>query len=612
MWKQREKNDYLTHKYDTNTRNTQMTTIQDPTTSNATFRFTDQDVTPFVVKPYTANGPASPSTTSLYSNPNGVSAVSANTSLVFIGRGVPFYGEVVLSNLTYLLENFANKSRPNFPIPGQLWYKKVDYTDPVFPSDPIAKGMYVWNGLSWDVVLTKGSLTPQLDLNNNRILNVGNAVDPKDAVNLQTGDSRYVKISGGNIAGLFNLTQGDIFASAGTTISMVDLPTDDKHVANKAYVSLVSNSIMNSVNAVSSRVDTLSGVTGSYIGPSGGTLTGNLTFSNTSRFILQSGGPDPLFGGRHLSQIAVTPVSDDEAASKKYVDDTAVTLNATISTTNGTIATLSTNLSTNYARLDGAVMTGGLSMSSTSNLALVAGGTATFGTRRLQNVGTPTATTDAATKAYVDNSISNLSTSKRYVVKQTGSLTTAITLPDWMAYKVNQNKLLVYSNGLKYVSDVRSAVHVYVTGTNLTSASDTGLPAATPYSVDVTLGGGAPVTLTITTGSGVTTFSALISLLNTAAQLASLAVTFGLDVFSTTSLRITCEANASGTGHAVTLTSGLGSTFACITGVVIPFTTISGVTYDYVEVGNPNVVSTQVTLAVIPATNDILEFVLTR
>ena len=44
------------------------------------------------------------------------------TDLTLIGKNSSAYGEFYNENLVHLLENFANTSQPNNPIPGQLWF----------------------------------------------------------------------------------------------------------------------------------------------------------------------------------------------------------------------------------------------------------------------------------------------------------------------------------------------------------------------------------------------------------------------------------------------------------------------------------------------------------
>ncbi len=81
------------------------------------FNFSDTTKTDFSVYPYTANGPVSPSDSNFISQ-----AVSARTTLKLYGKGMQEYGEGIEQNLIYMLENFANSTRPVNSIEGQLWY----------------------------------------------------------------------------------------------------------------------------------------------------------------------------------------------------------------------------------------------------------------------------------------------------------------------------------------------------------------------------------------------------------------------------------------------------------------------------------------------------------
>ena len=77
--------------------------------SDYVFKYTSTPTTnaSFVVKPYTANGPASPSVSTLYNNSvSGIFAVTASTPLVLVGKGVIDYGQAVQNNLIYITENF--------------------------------------------------------------------------------------------------------------------------------------------------------------------------------------------------------------------------------------------------------------------------------------------------------------------------------------------------------------------------------------------------------------------------------------------------------------------------------------------------------------------------
>jgi hypothetical protein len=260
---------------------------------DSTFKYTDSIVTPFVVKPYTVNGPSTPVSSVLYTNPDGVSAISANTSLVFIGRGTPYYGDIVQNNILHLLENFASITRPKFPTLGQLWYKKDDYVDPVFIGaanpEPITKGLYLWSGV-WNSVGVQGTSSGQLDLGNNRIINVGNAIAPADALNLASGQQYFVSATGSNLGGVYVLSAGSFTVNTGATLLVQDYPITDQGVVNRAYLNVTATALQNNINTLSGRIDAFNAGTGSNITVTGGTLTGTLTLSPTATIILQAGG----------------------------------------------------------------------------------------------------------------------------------------------------------------------------------------------------------------------------------------------------------------------------------------------------------------------------------
>ena len=47
---------------------------------------------------------------------------TVDTSLTFIGRNEPSYGQAIAENFLHVLENFAKNTPPNNPIEGQLWF----------------------------------------------------------------------------------------------------------------------------------------------------------------------------------------------------------------------------------------------------------------------------------------------------------------------------------------------------------------------------------------------------------------------------------------------------------------------------------------------------------
>jgi hypothetical protein len=75
--------------------------------------FSDPDKDTFVIKPF-----------SVEMDP---SASLANTSLRLWGKGLGSYGERTMENLVHILENFAGATFPNNPIEGQLYWQVLSY-----------------------------------------------------------------------------------------------------------------------------------------------------------------------------------------------------------------------------------------------------------------------------------------------------------------------------------------------------------------------------------------------------------------------------------------------------------------------------------------------------
>jgi hypothetical protein len=181
-------------------------------------KFTDRSKSAFIVKPYTANGPKDPAApTPLFSG-----AVSANTSLIVLGKGAFDYGEPIQTNMVHLLENFSNITRPSYPIEGQLWYKNATGGDPRFPADPGNVGLYLFNNTVWTQVATTGApLTANLDAGGNKFTNLGTATLPTDALNMATGDARYVNVAGDAMTGVLNMSS-NVITGLADAINMTD------------------------------------------------------------------------------------------------------------------------------------------------------------------------------------------------------------------------------------------------------------------------------------------------------------------------------------------------------------------------------------------------------
>lgn len=212
------------------------------------FTFTDSTKPIFVVKPYTANGPKEPGApTPLFS-----SAVSANTSLILLGKGAFDYGEPVQKNFVHLLENFANKTRPSYPIQGQLWYKSDDAADPVWPTDPVKKGLYVYNGTMWTQIVSGGAaLQGDLDAGTHRVINVADAQAATDALNVQTGDYRYINITGDAMSGTLNMTTNRI-TNVGDAVDYFDAVS--MSFGDSRYLRTVGGQMLGTIDMNNNRI----------------------------------------------------------------------------------------------------------------------------------------------------------------------------------------------------------------------------------------------------------------------------------------------------------------------------------------------------------------------
>lgn len=89
--------------------------------------------------------------------------------------------------------------------------------------DAITSTLFVWSGTAWIGFVNTGppSFAGNVNMNNNSIINLANAVNPTDALNMQTGDGRYINVVGDSMAGSLTLSGN---------------PTAPLHAAPKQYV----------------------------------------------------------------------------------------------------------------------------------------------------------------------------------------------------------------------------------------------------------------------------------------------------------------------------------------------------------------------------------------
>lgn len=210
--------------------------------------YTDSTKAPFIVKPYTANGPKAPGN----ATPLFTGAVSANSSLIFLGKGAFDYGEPLQQNFLHLLENFANKTRPAYPVQGQLWYKNADVGDPSYPGDPSKAGLYIYTGTVWQqVMMPSVASTTTINAGDFKVINVADAVDPTDALNQRTGDARYVNVVGDTMSGNLNMSSSRItnVGDAMESYDAVSLAFGDSR-----YVQVLGGSMLGSLSMNNNKI----------------------------------------------------------------------------------------------------------------------------------------------------------------------------------------------------------------------------------------------------------------------------------------------------------------------------------------------------------------------
>jgi len=205
------------------------------------------------------------------------------TSLQLVGRGVTHYnatttwGQALQNNAIHHLENFANSQPPASPLNGQLWFNTA------VPS------MNVWFNGAWSGIVVQGMPTQgDVDMNQYSITNLGDAVNPQDAVNLRTADARYVNVAGDYMSGVLSMTE----PLSGVLHKITDLADTD--VPTGAVIDL---NTANGTDALNMRT-----ADARYVNVDGDTMLADLDM------------------GMHRITNALDPLQSQDVATKSYVD----------------------------------------------------------------------------------------------------------------------------------------------------------------------------------------------------------------------------------------------------------------------------------------------------
>jgi hypothetical protein len=286
------------------------------------------------------------------------------------------------------------------------------------------------------ITISSLSVGHNLDMNDYRIINLADPEDPQDGATKAYVDGKTITLTGA-------VTGTGVLGTIATTLTAITVSQISNFDASvKAYrldqfaapitsVSFGSQKITNLLTptlttdaATKGYVDSAVGsgsitLTGAVTGTGTGTISTTLTNINTSQIsnfdasvkayrLDQFAAPitSVSFGSQKITNL-LTPTLTTDAATKGYVDSAvgsgSITLTGAVTGTGtGTISTTLTNINTSQiSNFDTAVKAYRLDQFASPTTSV------SMGSQKITNLATPTLTTDAATKAYVDSNTSN-------------------------------------------------------------------------------------------------------------------------------------------------------------------------------------------------------------
>lgn len=535
------------------------------------FTFTDPTKSDFVVKPYTFNGHQTPADPAFYSN-TGTTAVSANTSLVFLGKGMPDYGEAVQNNLVFLMENFANSVPPLEPKEGQLWYKNVDLAD---APNPEKKGMYVYNETttSWDKLLveTSAGVTGDLNMGGFNITNLGTPTAAGDAASMAYVDG---EISTHSLDTALHLTT--------TQNALLDGLSPTLTTAHLNFVEGTTSSVQTQLDGKVSKA--------------GDVMTGELSM-----------------GSNKITSLAA-PTNPDDAVTKDYVDSALIVAGADGVVNAGTLNPVTGVLTLGRTVGVPVVVSGTFAPSAhTHTAAAVTHDVSTpinqsylYG--QSVDLGTYPTPSTYDTTVYLDQAVYDLRRPVHRELQVAPGGSTTVNLRADMAYNVGENKLMVFANGVKQYANERGTSVIEYIDPSAGFTSPTGLSPSTVYTFDITVDGGATVPMSITTPATPSTYVQVLSDIVIALVFNSVPASVNVEQYLDRIVFI-FTSHTSGAGSSVVVSYGVGSLFESIAAAtsVPPVNTAITSSYAYEEVGYPGEPSITLEFTVAPPAGTVLE-----
>ena len=325
--------------------------------TNYEIKLTDQ-IRSFQIAPYTTNGPKNP----LSSAPDD-KASTADTTLLLYGRGSPQYGERIAENLVNILEHFSSTIEPVSPISGQLWLDRnrdphqlrlYNMAKHLISVDPEGAGVD-WFAIPYTNDADRDAILLRLNTSNTEfrlrihrgadeqeeyIINIAAAVSTVDNnfIRFQViptppasrgtgvwfyGDWNHVPLDGAPLTQSINANNYTI-----ANLAIMTAGSDDQEAATKKYVDdevaaatgntdeigeladvTITSPVVNNIliyDGISEWVNSTG--TNIFLSLGGGTLTGEIFLS-----------------GNVIHNVGA-PSADDDAATKKYVDDVIISV----------------------------------------------------------------------------------------------------------------------------------------------------------------------------------------------------------------------------------------------------------------------------------------------